>query len=149
MRTTLILAIAVAGIARTAIAQPQIDAATRAAADRLIDAALADSAAWNRIALLTDKFGARFSGTPALERAIDWVLAEMRKDSLENVRGEPVKVPNWIAPLAYVSPCSGHCAARLAPISWLVWLTNVRPPSVLTSTLAPSESPVQAAPWTR
>ena len=86
--TFLVIAPAIAG-------QPTIDAATRAAADRLIDAAIADSAAWNRIAELTDRFGARFSGTPALEHAIDWVLAEMKKDSLENVRGEPVKVPNW------------------------------------------------------
>lgn len=95
MRTTFLLTLAIAGITGVAPAQPAIDAATRANANRLIDAALADSAAWNRIALLTDTFGARFSGTPALERAIDWVLAEMRRDSLENVRGEPVKVPNW------------------------------------------------------
>ena len=95
MRTALILVAAVIAASPTAAAQQPIEAATRAAADRLIDAALADSAAWNRIALLTDTFGPRFTGTPALERAIDWVLAEMRRDSLENVRGEPVQVPNW------------------------------------------------------
>ena len=68
----------------------------REAARRLIDAALADSAAWLRIARLTDTFGSRFSGTPNLERAIDWILAEMRRDGLENVRGEPVMVPVWV-----------------------------------------------------
>jgi carboxypeptidase Q len=68
----------------------------RDAAERLVRAALADSAAWNRIALLTETFGARFSGTPELERAIDWTLAEMRRDGLENVRGEPVMVPRWV-----------------------------------------------------
>ncbi|HEU0013006.1 MAG TPA: M28 family metallopeptidase [Longimicrobium sp.] len=68
----------------------------RAAADSLIRAATRDSAAWNRIAELTDRFGPRFSGTPELERAIDWVLAEMREDGLENVRGEPVMVPRWV-----------------------------------------------------
>ena len=66
------------------------------AADRLIQAALADSAAWNRIAELTERFGPRFSGTPNLERAIDWVLAEMKKDGLQNVRGEPAMVPHWV-----------------------------------------------------
>ena len=30
---------------------------------------------------------AAFSGSESLERAIDWVLAEMKKDGLENVRG--------------------------------------------------------------
>jgi len=68
----------------------------RAAADRLIDAATRDSAAWNRIAELTDTFGARMSGSPALERAIDWTLARMRADGLENVRGERVMVRNWV-----------------------------------------------------
>lgn len=68
----------------------------RADADRLIDAALRDSAAWKRIAELTDTFGHRLSGSAALERAIDWTLARMRSDGLENVRGEPVMVPRWV-----------------------------------------------------
>jgi len=68
----------------------------RTAADRLIDAATRDSAAWNRIAELTDTFGPRVSGSAALERAIDWTLARMRADGLENVRGERVMVRNWV-----------------------------------------------------
>ena len=76
-------------------ARPIADA-YRADADRLIAAALADSAAWNRIAELTDTFGHRLSGSAALERAIDWMLAGMRKDGLDNVRGEPVMVPHWV-----------------------------------------------------
>ncbi|HEV3050444.1 MAG TPA: hypothetical protein VGX50_09060, partial [Longimicrobium sp.] len=45
----------------------------RPAADSLIRAATADSAAWKRIAELVDRFGPRFSGTPQLEQhsAID------------------------------------------------------------------------------
>ena len=74
----------------------QNPAAYRAAADRIIDAALKDSAAWNRIAELTDTFGHRLSGSDALEKAIDWTLARMREDGLENVRGEPVMVPQWV-----------------------------------------------------
>ena len=67
-----------------------------AAAERLIQAALADSAAYDRVAELVDRFGPRFSGSENLEQAIDWVLEEMRADGLENVRGEPVMVPRWI-----------------------------------------------------
>jgi carboxypeptidase Q len=70
--------------------------AHRADAERLIEAALADSAAWTRLAELTDTFGPRFSGTQALEDALDWILEGMRADGLENVRGEPVMVPRWV-----------------------------------------------------
>lgn len=65
-------------------------------ADELTRAALADSAAWERLAYLTDTFGPRFSGSKNLERAIDWILGEMRADGLENVRAEPVMVPRWV-----------------------------------------------------
>src|SRR5215211_7067893 len=82
--------------APAARAQAPIADRYREAADRLIDAATRDSAAWQRIALLSDTFGPRFNGTPALERAIDWVLAEMKRDGLDNVRGEPVMVPRWV-----------------------------------------------------
>ena len=68
----------------------------RATADRIIAAALADSAAYARLAELTDRFGHRFSGSDALEHALDWILAEMRRDGLANVRGEPVMVPVWV-----------------------------------------------------
>ncbi len=73
-----------------------ITTAYRQRADRIIDAALADSAAWNRIAELTERFGPRFSGTPALEQAIDWIIERMKADGLDNVRGEPVMVPRWV-----------------------------------------------------
>ena len=66
------------------------------AANRLIDAALDDSAAYRRLGELVDRFGHRFSGSASLERAIDWMLTEMRKDGLDNVRGEPVMVPRWV-----------------------------------------------------
>jgi len=65
-------------------------------ANRLIDAALRDSAAWQKLARLTDTFGHRLSGSEALERAIDWMLAEMRREGLDSVRGEPVMVPRWV-----------------------------------------------------
>jgi len=68
----------------------------RAVADRLIGAATADSAAWLRLAELTDRFGNRLSGSESLERALDWVLDQMRADGLENVHGEPAMVPHWV-----------------------------------------------------
>jgi carboxypeptidase Q len=68
----------------------------QAAADRIIAAATGDSAAWNKLAELTDGFGHRLSGSEALERAIDWIIARMKSEGLENVRGEPVMVPRWV-----------------------------------------------------
>lgn len=65
-------------------------------ANRIIDAAMNDSTAWTRVAELSERFGSRLSGTPALEQAIDWVLATMKADGLQNVRGERVMVPVWV-----------------------------------------------------
>src|SRR5687768_10705820 len=70
--------------------------AQRAAADRLIDAALADSAAHRRLSLLADRFGHRMSGSESLERSLDWIMEEMRRDGLENVHAEPVMVTHWV-----------------------------------------------------
>jgi carboxypeptidase Q len=93
-RPTLALALAGALLAGPAAAQDM--ARYRAPADSLIRAATRDSAAWNRIAELVDTFGPRFSGTPELERAIDWVVEQMKRDGLENVHTEPVMVPRWV-----------------------------------------------------
>lgn len=68
----------------------------RADADRVMAIALRDSAAWERTALLVDRFGSRPSGSRALEQAIDWIVGEMRKDGLDNVRTEPVTVTHWV-----------------------------------------------------
>lgn len=77
-------------------AQQSIPARYGDAAARIIQAATRDSAAWQKLARLTDTFGPRFSGTEPLERAIDWMLAEMKREGLENVRGEDVMVPRWV-----------------------------------------------------
>jgi len=73
-----------------------IAARYRAVADRIIDAALADSGAYRRLGELTDRFGPRLSGSDNLERALDWILEQMKRDGLERVRGEPVMVPHWV-----------------------------------------------------
>ena len=68
----------------------------REPAARLIGAALADSSAWQRLAELTDTFGHRLAGSKALEDAIAWAVAEMKRDGLDNVGTERVMVPHWV-----------------------------------------------------
>lgn len=68
----------------------------REPAARLLGEAVASDFAWQRLAELGDTFGHRLSGSPALEEAIDWAVEQMKKDGLENVRKEPVKVPRWV-----------------------------------------------------
>jgi len=63
---------------------------------QLIHAATNTDFAWQRLARLCDTFGPRFSGTTNLEAAIDWVLAQMKNDGLDNVHGEEVMVPHWV-----------------------------------------------------
>jgi len=66
------------------------------AAAQLITESRRTDFAWQRLAELTDTFGPRLTGSEALERAIDWAVATMKKDGLENVRKEPVMVPKWV-----------------------------------------------------
>jgi carboxypeptidase Q len=68
----------------------------RTNANRIIEAAVRDSTAWNRLAEMTERYGHRLSGSQSLERAIDWMLERMRADGLQNVRGERVMVPVWV-----------------------------------------------------
>ena len=68
----------------------------RDAAARLTGEALASDAGWQRLAYLGDTFGHRLSGSPNLDAAIRWAMEEMKRDGLENVRAEPVKVPHWV-----------------------------------------------------
>jgi carboxypeptidase Q len=70
--------------------------AYRAPASRLIGEAVSSTFAWDRLATLTDTIGNRLSGTPALDRAIQWAVAEMTRDGLENVHAERVMVPKWV-----------------------------------------------------
>jgi len=68
----------------------------RAAAARIIGAALTSDRAYARLAHLTDHTGNRLSGSTNLERAIEWALTEMKRDGLDNVRAEKVMVPHWV-----------------------------------------------------
>ena len=44
---------------------------------------------------MTDTFGPRFSGTPALEAALDWIVKTAREDGLV-VTEQPVQIPKWV-----------------------------------------------------
>ncbi len=68
----------------------------REPAARLVGEALSGSFAWERLAELGDTFGHRLSGSQSLDDAIQWAVQQMKKDGLENVHTEPVKVPHWV-----------------------------------------------------
>jgi hypothetical protein len=68
----------------------------RPTADRLIDAALADTDGYEKLTYLCDRIGARLSGSDSLNRAIQWARAQMQRDGLTNVQTIPVKVPHWV-----------------------------------------------------
>jgi hypothetical protein len=68
----------------------------RATANRLIDAALADTGGYDNLAYLCDRIGNRLSGSESLNRAIKWSEETMTRDGLSNVRLIPVKVPHWV-----------------------------------------------------
>jgi len=68
----------------------------REPAARLVSESMREPFAWRRLAELTDRIGHRLSGSPELERAVAWAVAEMKRDGLENVHTEPVMVPRWV-----------------------------------------------------
>ena len=68
----------------------------RAAAARIIGAAVTSDQAYTRLAYLTDHIGNRLSGSDNLNRAIEWALAEMKREGLDNVHAEKVMVPHWV-----------------------------------------------------
>jgi len=107
MMPGLVLALSLA----VAINDPWVEA-YRATASRIIAAATADDAAWQRLALLTDTFGPRLSGSPALDATLQWAASEMKHD-FDEVRLEPVMVPRWVRgqeSLEIVSPHPGRLA---------------------------------------
>jgi hypothetical protein len=80
----------------------------KATADKLIDAALADTEGYNRLTYLCYRIGNRLSGSPGLERAIAWSAEQMKAAGLSNVRVIPVKAPKWVR--------GAESARMLAPV---------------------------------
>lgn len=63
---------------------------------RILDAALADPQAYEKLCYLCDRIGPRLSGSKNLERAVEWGVEQMRFDGLSNVRKQRVMVPVWV-----------------------------------------------------
>src|SRR6187397_2577064 len=91
MRLSL-LALAVCSIAGAQTLTEQY----KATADRLIDAALADTEGYRRLTYLCDRIGHRLAGSAGLEKAVAWSAEQMKAAGLSNVRVLPVKVPKWV-----------------------------------------------------
>jgi hypothetical protein len=75
--------------------QPDLTDTYRETADRIIEAAMADTEGFDKLTYLTTSIGNRLSGSKSLERAIDWAYEGMREEKLDNVRKLPVQVPHW------------------------------------------------------
>jgi Peptidase family M28 len=95
MRRGLLSLLTAAGICAAADSTNLTDQ-YRAVADKLIDAALADTEGYARLAYLCDRIGNRLSGSAGLEKAIAWSAEQMKAAGLSNVRLIPVKVPHWV-----------------------------------------------------
>ena len=65
-------------------------------ADLIINRSIADSQGYDRLGEMLDTFGPRLSGSTNLEKTLEWIKSEMKKDGLDNVRGEDVMVPKWV-----------------------------------------------------
>jgi hypothetical protein len=65
------------------------------AAGRILGAALTDTEGWRKLTHLATVIGPRLSGSPQLERAIDWAVETMQAEGLK-VRKQPVMVPHWV-----------------------------------------------------
>ena len=92
---TLSLALLAAGTCYAADS-PNLADQYRPAADKLIDAALADTEGYERLTYLCYRIGSRLSGSVALEQAIAWSAEQMKAAGLANVRVIPAKVPHWV-----------------------------------------------------
>ncbi len=68
----------------------------RAAVEKIVAGALAENDSYKKLEYLCLFVGHRLSGSPQLEKAIDWAVAAMKKDGQENVRREKVMVPHWV-----------------------------------------------------
>lgn len=75
----------------SAAARPYADAARR-----IREASLASDGAFRKLSYLSDRIGARLSGSPALERAVTWAKDTLIADGHEQVGAEPVRVPHWV-----------------------------------------------------
>lgn len=62
---------------------------------RIYNEAQVTNEAWERLAILCDDFGPRLSGSENLEKALDWLEIQLKKEGFDSVWSEEVLVPKW------------------------------------------------------
>ncbi|MGH9323550.1 MAG: M20/M25/M40 family metallo-hydrolase [Vicinamibacteria bacterium] len=92
----LFAAVLLAPVPAPARAEESLTTTYRETADRILQAALADEEGYEKLSYLTTEIGHRLSGSPGLERAIEWAFEKMREEELESVMKLPVQVPRWV-----------------------------------------------------
>ena len=68
----------------------------KADAEKIVQAAMADTDGYAALTYLCDHIGKRVSGSAPLNSAVDWGADLMRKAGLQNVQIQPVMVPHWV-----------------------------------------------------
>jgi carboxypeptidase Q len=99
LRQTLLLMIALSVISAASAAEKAVEPLSVRYAEparRIIAATMAGNDAHRKLEELCDDVGHRLSGSPGMERAVEWALATLRRDGHENVRAESVMVPRWV-----------------------------------------------------
>ena len=112
-RTTIVICILLGtALAPVAATGEEADEAVR----QLVDAALAENQAWDKLAWLTDRIGHRLGGSEQLERAVAWAVEQARRDGLKQAWTEEVAVPHWVrgAESARIVAPTTHDLALLA-----------------------------------
>jgi len=68
----------------------------REVSERIMAATMAGNDSFKKLEQLCDDVGHRLSGSPQLDKAIEWAIDSLKRDGQENVRAEPVMVPHWV-----------------------------------------------------
>ena len=79
-----------------ASAAPPLYESYKDVATQIIAIAIADQDGYAKLSYLCDRIGNRLSGSSSLNDAIQWAAAQMKRDGLENVSTQVVKVPHWV-----------------------------------------------------
>ncbi len=85
----------IAFIGSSTASTAQILAKYKQTANKIITTACADSSLYQQLGTMCDTFGSRLSGSQSLEQAIDWIVAEAKKQGYD-ARTEKVMVPHWV-----------------------------------------------------
>lgn len=96
MRKALLSVLIFAGMMPLMNAQSIYTQDQKSNAVQLMENAISNETAWERLLYMADTFGPRFSGSDNLENAIDWIMDQMHSDDFDTVWSQPVKVPHWV-----------------------------------------------------